>query len=402
MNPHCAQATHCLQYSHSRFSLTNVPLETTFDLQSAPDVEYQHLKEYDHSVLHWGQLKLLVGELEFFAPYMDAPEVTVVYAGASPGHHLPVLMDLLPKTWKWLLYDQNPSEVFCDMSAGSAVHFKPRKNAQGLARPIKSKDDAFHEMLKKQHFMQAIHYIQDKDIEDMFWDISNCIAHIANKTIRDKRLAAVPRRYKKNVKSYTRMLTCEECKEIHNRHVLRTQSACDPQLLCVCDLRTNKSEESVAEDMALQEELVASLRPFQASLKFKLPYSDQYPQAIPYLAGTLHYQAFSPRVSHECRLHTTTGSSTYDRLNFCKQMYHFQSTLRTSVYEGPEALADPSRHPSLAKYGVCIDNCFDCRAALRIVAPYAAKLGHAEPADLMEKIVHELSLVEKECFVPSI
>jgi len=55
--------------------------------------------------LHWGQLKLLMGEIDFlnWADTDDNIHI-VVYAGAAPGNHIPFLSLLFPKLF-FILYD---------------------------------------------------------------------------------------------------------------------------------------------------------------------------------------------------------------------------------------------------------------------------------------------------------
>jgi len=53
--------------------------------------------------LHLGQRKLLCNEVEFLTRYSDGKDV-VVYAGAAPGHHTPLLAQMFPNC-KFHLYD---------------------------------------------------------------------------------------------------------------------------------------------------------------------------------------------------------------------------------------------------------------------------------------------------------
>jgi hypothetical protein len=71
------------------------------------------MREYSKHVRwkgkHWGQLKLLVSEIEFLTPYYDC-DYLVIYAGASPGVHIPVLADMFP-TMSFVLIDPQPSMI---------------------------------------------------------------------------------------------------------------------------------------------------------------------------------------------------------------------------------------------------------------------------------------------------
>ena len=59
--------------------------------------------------LHHGQRKLFVGELQCILEYIKHvnDSIVVVYAGAAPCHHLPLLIELFPNI-KWFLYDPRP------------------------------------------------------------------------------------------------------------------------------------------------------------------------------------------------------------------------------------------------------------------------------------------------------
>jgi hypothetical protein len=64
---------------------------------------------------HCGQRKLLLTEIDFFARDVlrygaDVPR-TVVYAGSSPGDHIPFLQQLFPTFGRFLLYDPAPCRV---------------------------------------------------------------------------------------------------------------------------------------------------------------------------------------------------------------------------------------------------------------------------------------------------
>lgn len=63
---------------------------------------------------HWGQLKLLVGEMEFLSVCRTrdlCDGAYVVYIGAAPGEHIRLLIDMFPEVAKWILIDPAPSKV---------------------------------------------------------------------------------------------------------------------------------------------------------------------------------------------------------------------------------------------------------------------------------------------------
>jgi hypothetical protein len=60
--------------------------------------------------VHWGQLKLLLSEIEFLTPYQGNIVHNVIYAGASPGIHIPILAKMFPK-FIFTLVDPQPSMI---------------------------------------------------------------------------------------------------------------------------------------------------------------------------------------------------------------------------------------------------------------------------------------------------
>lgn len=82
--------------------------------ESSPRMKYVKLEDLpkrlqdDRSkVVHLGQRKLLMAELDFLTDHVPAiGECTVVYAGAACGRHIAVFLELFPLV-KWHLYDTN-------------------------------------------------------------------------------------------------------------------------------------------------------------------------------------------------------------------------------------------------------------------------------------------------------
>eukprot|EP00960_Hanusia_phi_P071422 767551-Hanusia_phi.AAC.3 len=59
------------------------------------------------STRHWGQRKLLICEISFLTQYLNENITTVLYVGASPGNHTPILIEMFPNL-QWILYDIRP------------------------------------------------------------------------------------------------------------------------------------------------------------------------------------------------------------------------------------------------------------------------------------------------------
>ncbi len=95
----------------------------------------------DTAVLHWGQRKLLLSEIEFLNTYGSGNQ-TVLYVGAAPGLHIPYLAALFP-SYQFILYD--PVDFGISPSACITLYqeyFTP-ETAKAYAEQYQSKDLLF-------------------------------------------------------------------------------------------------------------------------------------------------------------------------------------------------------------------------------------------------------------------
>lgn len=91
-------------------SLEQIPSRLT---DSSPALEWNDShplrNPFLFGVMHWGQLKLLLTEIEFLSTVRaergSLTNCVVVYAGAAPGHHLPILVEMFPEIDSFELYD---------------------------------------------------------------------------------------------------------------------------------------------------------------------------------------------------------------------------------------------------------------------------------------------------------
>lgn len=93
---------HCLQWILEHGTSPPFGEFTRVLRPDAPGKLYSKNKNRN-TVVHWGQRKLLLSEIEFLT-IASLPGDTVVYAGAAPCHHLPLLCRFFP-TVKFILYD---------------------------------------------------------------------------------------------------------------------------------------------------------------------------------------------------------------------------------------------------------------------------------------------------------
>lgn len=101
-----------------------IVVKEPFTLQSrilkedAPTKKYRRRQGEKKSVLHWGQRKLLMAEIEFMTLY-SRPTDIVIYAGAAPGTHISYLARLFPDN-HFVLVD--PSNFIVQPSAKIEIH----------------------------------------------------------------------------------------------------------------------------------------------------------------------------------------------------------------------------------------------------------------------------------------
>ena len=89
------------------------PVEFSRIVDLGKDHSLPYRRNVKKNTIHWGQRKLLIGEIEFLTRYWDPvkyPTPVVLYVGAASGEHLIILGKLFP-TIRWILID--PAK-FCD------------------------------------------------------------------------------------------------------------------------------------------------------------------------------------------------------------------------------------------------------------------------------------------------
>lgn len=438
-NPHCAQ---CLNDEHRKCH-TGLGFRAVLPMGegNAPDEEYVELKHCEASVLHWGQLKLLLGEIQFLTPYLHVPNLCVVYVGSAPGHHIKVLVDIMPPTWTWELYDDRPCEVFCECQLSDIIYEKvTTKKQEAKVEPITVPPELepYHILLKNSKFTAAFRQLKSMEgdqqrkalailqhelmlvklqelserkteqealVQRLTFNEAPQACILRNTLILQQITNTIPvaREFRPNVKVHNQCMDITEARRLRAEYVTHIQSEVNPQLLCISDLRTphlHITETTVQYDMMLQQGLINVMRPYQSSLKFKMPYSDSFSQDHIFIDGNLFLQAYTPRVSHETRLVTRCGDifmKSYNKDEYAKRMYYFQSKMRTSLYDVGEALPNGEEHPTLLSKGVGIDYCYDCTAARRVMRCFVEARGGGDYLAELENRVQQLSLVQASC-----
>jgi hypothetical protein len=86
----------------------NPSFSLTLD-KDAPKLPYRQRPFELKGVIHWGQLKLMLSEIQFISEYGYLSN-TIVYAGSAPGTHITLLSSMFPKH-KFILWDPRPFNV---------------------------------------------------------------------------------------------------------------------------------------------------------------------------------------------------------------------------------------------------------------------------------------------------
>jgi cap2 methyltransferase len=90
-NPHARQVLLSTGYA----SKCDLPFSRILE-DDMPRLPYRRRKGEEKTVIHWGQRKVLMSEIEFLSLF-GAPGKMVVYAGAAPGTHIAFLSYMFPE-----------------------------------------------------------------------------------------------------------------------------------------------------------------------------------------------------------------------------------------------------------------------------------------------------------------
>lgn len=267
-NPHICQSK---QYCQNLKIYDTVPriLHNNFER-----LKYQRRKNHNKTVVHWGQRKLLMSEIEFLTTYAEKGDI-VVYAGAAPGNHTYLLSLMFPFV-KFYLIDPNP-----------------------------------------------------------FYCIETDRITIINELFTDK--------------------MAEEFSNLGNVLFISDIRSASWQTMTSSDV-----ENSILNDMLLQQNWHLIMKPKMSMLKFRLPWKDGFTE---YLDGAVHLPVWGPITTTETRLVTnSTIVVKWDNRKYEDQMFYFNTITRTQLY---------NYNKSITSNG--LDNCFDCASEVYIWYLYFKK-----------------------------
>ena len=406
-----------------------------------PTRKYEHDK-FTASVLHWGQLKLLMSEIDFLTEYMSQcllnplgqHKCKIIYAGASPGHHLPALIKIFPGNWEWELIDVDDQQAFVERRERLRRKLwregKPRLTRDGMTGEEKTKiikefqsevffsdgdtNTDIRDLLVKPHdefnadagnavdaqlAASAAHARKGHFIEKVspvlfsgtigteratitanrvtILNDATLANKITNERLTSNRLQTfallghVSHKSTFSIQKWTDV-TCKQLKKgLDTASAKGISRPRDSFTLLISDIRNRynpDSQETVASDMEKQRKFFMQLQPYQAMMKFKLSYGDRQTTELEYPTGQLRYQVYPRFISHETRLITNKDhdwkteypTTVYDHAEYEKRMFHFNSVLRTSLYNTHTQKPTATDHPTLHANKIAVCNCYDC------------------------------------------
>lgn len=324
-NPHVLQSLYVPNNpSHMSVSRTDIPFTRLLQHSSsnsasdAPRGVYRSRRSEPKTVVHHGQRKLLIQEIELLTMHAR-PGSLVVYVGAACGTHLGILITLFPQC-SFLCIDPAP---FVPAAYIHTTDQHPR--------------------------VRLVNYLFDDNVARL---------------IRANQLEAVSAFHNTPLHQHpvdTRTIPPDPTLDIIFISDIRTG-----EMLCHTD---GEIEDCVKTDMQAQWDWHKILRPRVSMLKMRLPWDS--PGTTEYLDGELYLPVWGPTSTTETRLvvQDPTGMSTklYDNVKYEQQMFYFNTNTRICRY-----------NHSMQADG--FDHCYDCTAEASILQLYIDKYPHVASA----------------------
>jgi hypothetical protein len=364
-NPHLQQA---LAY-HDTLIVNQAPFDQNSRLlsDSAPRLEYQRRKGQLKSVLHWGQRKLLLSEIEFLTNYGEAGRI-VLYAGAAPGTHTNYLSELFPEL-TFVLVDPSHFEtiptdrikIIQDFFTDDIAY---KYRGLGVLFISDIRTASWSDM--KEEDVEA--YVESDNIAQMRW-------HGILRPLRSMlkfRLPYVDERT--DAARFTRYLDGEVYLPIWG-----PQTTSETRLVpCACPTEKMREAEEERKKHTLQvgqhntTTTVGDTTNENESSKIDINASTDTIQEV----QTTDLMAWCPM-------------RDWDNKKYEDQMYYFNTVTRVTYYDHQVE-------------GDGIDHCFDCRSEIYVLQNYLIKSGKlaAEKAGSMEanKMISAMSYqISKQC-----
>ena len=290
------------------------------------------------TVIHWGQRKLYLSEVEFFALHWNQvtnPNPLCVYAGAAPGTHITLLSEMFP-SFTFHLYDPHPIEI----KETDKIKIFSGYFTDDIAKQYANRNDVF--------------FISD-------------IRSVDYKENQKKALA------KRGITKFD-----TNGNPVGSVNVIKEATK-------EADLQTEKE---VWQDMLTQQNWILIMNPVEALIKFRLPYSlDGKDRKVQYLKGIVYWQAWSPSTTSETRLKPTRNAAgayeiaDWSILEYEQWCFYQNSSVRENnkyknIFTNTDDPIDP---PELL-------NDYDSTAEAMILKLYFEKMGVTNPTSIFTNV----------------
>ena len=268
------------------------------------------------TVEHWGQRKLFLSEIEFLA-LCSHPGDYVIYAGAAPGSHINFLAEAFFPSLHFILIDPAPFDAY-------EVIDDARIPTNGSVKIIQ---DFFTDDMAKMYFEELVS------------------------------------------KSSSSSSSCRKAFNVlFISDVRRIESG----------MEEDEKENTIINDMRMQEKWVEFLQPNYSLLKFRLPYNVREHPFFRYLDGEILFPVWAPQTSSESRLLVTKlpnveGKSfkykEYDVADYESAMFHFNTASRVTYFPTTQSTEG-------------FDHCYDCSAETFILNTFFCKYFQKQTMDI--------------------
>jgi Poly A polymerase regulatory subunit/RNA polymerase Rpb1, domain 2/Pentapeptide repeats (8 copies) len=297
-----------MKEKHSSFGYKEYAYIVDDDSQMLEYRDYSQLSDQlkldRQKVIHWGQRKLLISEIDFLTDFAEDDDI-VVYAGASPGTHVAVLRLLFPRI-TFELYDTSKfsSKLYNKVENR---YFDRLKVCKKYLTP---------DLAQKRYGDRNSRVLYISDIRTN----TNAEAFKVNA----KRVNTVDFKANKEQSSIEQDSensygdTYDDEYENEENSLLDEES--ERKQIAEYD-KSKPSEEDVIRDNELNLSIIRSMMPRHAMLKFRLPYSEGSTE-LP--IGEVRLQAWSGHESTETRLicHSPYDTTKYYHTEHEQRMFY--------------------------------------------------------------------------------
>lgn len=295
----------------------------------SPKMKYFRTKGTVKQCVHFGQLKLMMNELQFFTNFWDpkqVPRVDVVYVGAAPGQHIECISEMFP-SFTWHLYDPSKFSIKPSNSikiySGEEGYFTNKQAVQWAGR-----NNVFFVCDIRGSYKSVL---DDLSLEEEYEKLQNDPEYASN--------------------------------------ILKLQE---------------ENEQQVAKDMQDQKEWYKIIKPVHALLKFRLPYAyKHFKKEFKYLNGHVYLQPWVGPTSTETRLVPIGYDEIeWDIEDYEQQMFYHNRVVRIAKYINP--FNDMPKNAQIS-WPVLTDD-FDSLCHVNILMDYLTKLNINFNTDMILKL----------------